>query len=158
MNWATDLRPVEQQWKVNENYIQQVAQLRNTGPLVSIAWIAEAANAPVIWNPHTPPFGLERGIHFLCKWKWVKSPVPGDKSEWCIPRPYFSTHGTPFVKQLIIASVIHWLKDTVGSHEISRLIFEQPANSLQGSSMHNECQNIVIVEVISLILLDKLTR
>jgi len=49
-------------------------------------------------TPAPPPFGLERGIHFLCKWKWVKSPVPGDKSEW-----YFSTHGTTFVKQLIIA-------------------------------------------------------
>ena len=59
--------------------------------------------APVIWNPRTPPFGLERGIHFLCEWKWVKSSVPGGKSEWCIPHPYFSTHGTPFVKQLIVA-------------------------------------------------------
>ena len=45
--------------------------------------------ASVMWNPRTPPFRLERGIHFLCKWKWVKSPVTGDKSEWCIPRPYF---------------------------------------------------------------------
>ena len=25
------------------------------------------SNAPVIWNPCTTPFGLERGIHFLCK-------------------------------------------------------------------------------------------
>jgi len=34
-------------------------------------------------TPYTPI----RGIHFLCKWKWVQSPVPGSKSEWCIPSP-----------------------------------------------------------------------
>ena len=50
-------------------------------------------NAPVIWNPRLSPFGLERGIHFLSKWKRVKSPVPGDNSEWCSPPPLlFHTH------------------------------------------------------------------
>ena len=50
-------------------------------------------NAPFIWNPRLPPFGLERGIHFLSKWKWVKSPVPGDNSQRCFPPPLlFHTH------------------------------------------------------------------
>ena len=57
--------------------------------------------APVIWNPRTHPFGLERGIHFLCKWKWVK--FPGTKVSGAFPRPYISTYGTPFLKQFIIA-------------------------------------------------------
>ena len=52
------------------------------------------------------------------------------------------THGTSFVEQLI--NTTHGLKDTVGSHEVNTLIFERPANKL-----HNECQNIFIVEVVS---------
>ena len=52
------------------------------------------------------------------------------------------THGTPFVKQLI--NITHGLEDTVGSHEVNALNFERPANKL-----HNECQNIFIVEVVS---------
>ena len=47
------------------------------------------------------------------------------------PRPCFSTHGTPFVKQLIIT---HWLKNTAGSLEINRLIFEWPANNPVGDA------------------------
>ena len=50
------------------------------------------------------------------------------------PRHYFSTHGTPFVKQLIIAKHTHWLQNTVGCHEIDRLIFERPANNLVGDA------------------------
>ena len=80
--------------------------------------------APIIWNLRTPPFRLERGIHFLCKWKWAKSPVPGDKSEWCIPPP----------PNLLLPSVTHWLKNTVGSHEINRFIFERPANNPVGDA------------------------
>ena len=53
--------------------------------------------------PPAPQFGLERGIHFLCKWKWVKSSFPGIKVSGAFPRTYCSTHSTPFVKQLIIA-------------------------------------------------------
>jgi len=33
----------------------------------------------------------------------VKSPVPGTKVSGAFPHPYFSTNGTPFEKQLIIA-------------------------------------------------------
>ena len=54
--------------------------------------------------PPPPQFGLERGMHFLCKWKWVKSSFPGIKVSGAFPRTYCSTHSTPFVKQLIIAS------------------------------------------------------
>ena len=50
-------------------------------------------NTTVIWNPLDPPppsFGVERGIHFLCKWKQVNSPLP-----WAmageLPHPY-TTH------------------------------------------------------------------
>ena len=49
------------------------------------------------------------------------------------PTPTVShTHGTPFVKQLIIAKrITHRLKDTVSSNEVKTLIFERPANKLQ---------------------------
>ena len=60
----------------------------------------------------------------------MKSPVPGNNSEWCFP-PHllFHTHtGTPFVKQLTNGT--HGLKDTVG-REVKSLIFERPANKLQ---------------------------
>ena len=78
-------------------------------------------------TPAPPHSGLS--VHFLCKWKWVKSAVPEDKSEWCIPPPLLSIHGTTFVKQLIIAK-----RNTVGSHEINRLIIERPANSPVGDA------------------------
>ena len=39
---------------------------------------------PEIFETPAPPFRLEWGIHFLCKWKWVKSPVPWNKSKWCM--------------------------------------------------------------------------
>ena len=81
------------------------------------------------FKPPHPPFGLERGIHFLCKWKWVKSAVPEDKSEWYIPPPLLSIHGTTLVKQLIIAK-----RNTVASHEINRLILERPANNPLGDA------------------------
>ena len=47
-------------------------------------------NAHQSFETPAPPshaFGLERGIHFLCKWKWLKSTVLEDKSAWCIPLP-----------------------------------------------------------------------
>ena len=110
--------------------------------------------------PPPPPIWAEPGIHFLCKWKWVKSPVPGDKSEWCIPLPLlFNTNGTPLVKQLITdksSTLVNW--NTVGSHEINRLIFERPANNSQKLlNAQWVSQNIFIVEVLLSILLNKLT-
>ena len=62
---------------------------------------ANVANEPVIWDPRTPPpppapFGDDRGIHFLCKWKQVDSPLPGAKVNGELPRPNMThTHNTP---------------------------------------------------------------
>ena len=50
------------------------------------------------------------------------------------PRPYILTHGTPFVEQLIIAKHNTLLKNTVGSHELTGLIFERPANNPVGDA------------------------
>ena len=63
------------------------------------------------------------------------------------------TCGTPFVKQLTNGA--HGLKDTVGSHEEKTLSGQQI--SFKCSSTPEECQNVLIVEVVSLILLEKLT-
>ena len=51
------------------------------------------ANVLVIWDPRPhPPVGDDRGIHFLCKWKQVDSPLPGAK--WMVnsPAPIWPTH------------------------------------------------------------------
>ena len=67
-------------------------------------------------NPRTPPSGLSWAFTFYAsESEWVKSPVPGEKGEWCIPPPLSVQHMalSPFVKQLIIAKCnVHWLKDT----------------------------------------------
>ena len=79
-------------------------------------------------TPAHPPFGLERGIHFLYASESEWSPrFPETKVSGVFPRPYFSTHGTPFqvsydphsysLLYLLLPSVTHWLKNTVGSHE-----------------------------------------
>ena len=82
--------------------------------------------APVIWNPHS---GLSWAFTFYASESEWSPWLLGTKVNGAFPRPYFSTHGTPFVKQLIIARVTHWLKSTGGSHDINRLIFEWPANN-----------------------------
>ena len=91
------------------------------------------SNAPVIWNPRLPPFGLERGIHFLCKWKRVKSPVPGDTTvTGGLPRPYCSTY-TWYSLCKTTYQCNTWVKRHCWqpwSKNIHR-IFERPANKLQ---------------------------
>ena len=86
------------------------------------------------------------------------SEVPGPWGQqwvWCFPPSLlFHTHMTsaPFVKLFIIAKRTNgrWSKikniDFLSGQQIS----------CKGSSMHTECQNIFIIEVVSLILLDKL--
>ena len=39
-----------------------------------------------------------------------------------------------FRRSSTLTSVTHWLKNTVGSHEINRLIFERPANNPKGDA------------------------
>ena len=63
----------------------------------------------------------------------MKSLVPGTKVSGAFPHLYFSTHVTPFEKQLIVAKHNTLVKNTVGSHEINRLIFERPANNPVGN-------------------------
>ena len=119
-----------------------------------------SCNEPVIWNPRIhPPFGLERGIHFLCKWKRVNW-VPGDNSAWCFPPLLlFHTHTwysicktTYYCKRNTQVKRHSWQLWSKNIH------FERLANlSCKVSSMHNESQNIFILEAVSLILLDKLT-
>ena len=47
--------------------------------------------------PPPPPFGDDRSIHFLCKWKQVDAPLPGAKVNGELPRPHMThTHNTPF--------------------------------------------------------------
>ena len=57
-------------------------------------------NAPVIWNP--PPIRAWAGHSLFIQVREVPG-SRGKKVSGAFPRPYFSTHGTPFVKQLIIA-------------------------------------------------------
>ena len=64
--------------------------------------------APVIWNPRKPPppppnSGLSRAINFYASESDWSLRFPGTKVSGAFPRPYCLTHGTPFVKQLIIA-------------------------------------------------------
>ena len=40
----------------------------------------------------------------------------------------------PLQNNLLLTSITHWLKNTVGSHEINRLIFERPANNPVGDA------------------------
>ena len=60
-------------------------------------------NAPVIWNPCIPHLGLSGAFTFYASESEWSPRAPGDKLSGAFPRSYFSTHGTPFVKQLIIA-------------------------------------------------------
>ena len=72
-------------------------------------------------TPAPAPFGLERGVHL------------GTKVSGAFPRPYFSTHGTPFVKQIIIAERNTLVKKYCWqSWKKNRLIFERPANNPVG--------------------------
>ena len=69
----------------------------------------------------------------------MKSPVPGDNTEWCTPFPPLSRVWSPperlrgrsagsFPEQRLVT---HGLKDTVGSHEVNTMIFGRPVNKLQ---------------------------
>ena len=78
--------------------------------------------------PHTP-IRAWAGHHFLCKWKWVPW-FPGTKVSGAFPRPYFSTHGTPFVKQLIIAK----RNTLVKKLRWQPWIFKRPANNPVGNA------------------------
>ena len=102
--------------------------------LVLEGWPAD--NAPVIWNPRTLPYsGLSGAFTFYASEGEWSPRFPGTKVGGAFPRPFFSTHGTPFVKQLIIAKRNTLVKkNTVGSHEINWLIFERPANNLVGDA------------------------
>ena len=61
--------------------------------------------APVISNPrtHPPNCGLSGTFTFYASESEWSPRFPGTKVSGAFLRPYFSTHGTPFVKQLIIA-------------------------------------------------------
>ena len=65
---------------------------------------SKSENAPVIWNPHTPfpNSGLTMAFTFYASESESGPWFPGTKVSGAFPRPYFWTHGTPFVKQLII--------------------------------------------------------
>ena len=90
----------------------------------------------VIWKtlnshfkpPHPPIISGLRGAFTFYASESEWSP----KVSGAFPCPFFSTHGTPFVKQLIIAKRNTLVKNPVGSHEINRLIFERPANKPLG--------------------------
>ena len=56
-------------------------------------WVARTISMSLIMHqsfetPASPPSGIERGIHFFCKWRQVKSPVPGRKVNGELPRPH----------------------------------------------------------------------
>ena len=81
-----------------------------------------------------PHSGLGGAFTFYASKSEWSYRLPGTKVSGAFPHPYFSTHSTPFVNNLLLPSVTHWLKNTVGSHEINRLIFERPANKLVGDA------------------------
>ena len=47
--------------------------------------------------------GLSEAFTFYASESELSPRFPGTKVSGAFPRPYFSAHGTPFVKQLIIA-------------------------------------------------------
>ena len=126
-------------------------------PLKFVAFILFSFMHQSFETPAPPHSGLSGAFTFYAsKYEWSPQ-FPGTKVNGAFPRPYCLTHGTPFVKQLIIAKRNTLVKRHCCHDEINRLIFQQPANNLQRLlNAQWVCQNIFIV-VVSLILLDKLT-
>ena len=63
----------------------------------------------------------------------MKSLVPGTKVSGAFPTSTFQHMVLPLKNNLLLPSITHWLKNTVDSHEINRLIFERPANNPVGN-------------------------
>jgi len=91
--------------------------------------------APVIWNPCTPPHsGLIGAFTFFASGSEWSPRFLGQK--WVVhsPTPTFQQMVLPLKNNLLLPSITHWLKNTVGSHEINRLIFERPGNNPVGNA------------------------
>ena len=102
-------------------------------------------------TPASPHSGLSGAFTFCPSESEWSLQSPGTTVSGAFPRPYCSTHtcGTPFVKQL--TNRAHGLKDAVGSYEVKTFLSGHQI-SCKGSSMPKDCQNVFMVEVVSLIL------
>ena len=83
-------------------------------------------------KPPHPPIRAWAGHSLFMQVK--VSEVPGCWGQkWVVHSPTltFKHMVFPLSNNLLLPSVTHWLKGTVGSHEENRLIFEWPANNLQ---------------------------
>ena len=102
-------------------------------------------------TPASPHSGLSGAFTFYPSESEWSLRSPGTIVSRAFPRLYCSTHtcGTPFVKQL--TNRAHGLKDAVGSYEVKTFLSGHQI-SCKGSSMPKDCQNVFMVEVVSLIL------
>ena len=83
--WKTDLNFVFRfcmacYWKIDLNFVCHF----------SMTWKTDYCTGPVIWSPRTS-LKVDRGIHFLCKWKQVNFSLPGaEVSDELLPPTRYS--------------------------------------------------------------------